>query len=281
MALPQFEELKAVPPDVEVRLVDRLADRQEVGRHGDAILFSDGARYSADDGTLIDIYGSHRIDIHPGKGWQGIVPIHFYGTGAAMLLALRGLIPIHGTALEIDGRAVLLCGRSGAGKSTMAAHLLALGARLISDDLSVLRVALGERPRLLAGRPGIRLHPDTAAWLAGQCGLETVRPSHDDKLVVRPPRVAPFSEHPLQRIILLDQQETALPAPLQMSALRMQIFRRRLMRRLPGHDRRKAALMGLAREIGTTRMRDLSQYDRDHASKQARRLYDMLDAPVA
>ena len=46
---------------------------------------------------------------------------------------------MHGTAVAIDGAAVLLRGSSGAGKSDLALRLIAAGARLVADDQSELR----------------------------------------------------------------------------------------------------------------------------------------------
>ena len=43
-------------------------------------------------------------------------------------------ITIHATAVAWRDRAVLLCGKSGSGKSAVAVELLALGCQLIADD---------------------------------------------------------------------------------------------------------------------------------------------------
>tara|TARA_R100000322_G_scaffold124685_2_gene81464 strand:- start:11767 stop:12213 length:447 start_codon:yes stop_codon:yes gene_type:complete len=43
---------------------------------------------------------------------------------------------IHATSVAIDGGAVVITGASGSGKSGLALELIALGARLISDDLT-------------------------------------------------------------------------------------------------------------------------------------------------
>ncbi len=42
---------------------------------------------------------------------------------------------IHGTAISIDGHAVLIIGKSGSGKSDLALRLIDRGAILISDDI--------------------------------------------------------------------------------------------------------------------------------------------------
>lgn len=43
---------------------------------------------------------------------------------------------IHGTAVSVHGRGALIVGPAGSGKSSLALQLLALGAGLISDDLT-------------------------------------------------------------------------------------------------------------------------------------------------
>jgi HPr kinase/phosphorylase len=61
-----------------------------------------------------------------------------------------GVEAIHGTAVEREGRALLILGPSGAGKSGLAAGMIALGARLVSDD----RVELVPGPEgLMVRRP--------------------------------------------------------------------------------------------------------------------------------
>lgn len=50
-----------------------------------------------------------------------------------------GRLRMHATAVAIDGRAVLLRGASGAGKSDLALRLIDAGARLVADDQSELR----------------------------------------------------------------------------------------------------------------------------------------------
>ena len=64
------------------------------------------------------------------------------GPGLGVLLHRRGRLVLHGSAVDVGGRAVVLLGEKGAGKSTTAAALLARGHALLTDDL----VALAARP---------------------------------------------------------------------------------------------------------------------------------------
>lgn len=54
-----------------------------------------------------------------------------------------GQLFLHATTVVIDRRALVLAGPSGAGKSTLALRMMALGARLLADDITWLGVADG------------------------------------------------------------------------------------------------------------------------------------------
>jgi serine kinase of HPr protein (carbohydrate metabolism regulator) len=67
---------------------------------------------------------------------------------------------VHATAVAWDGRAVLLFGQSGAGKSDLALRLIDRGWVLVSDDYTVIRrdggAAVAEPPATIAGRIEVR-----------------------------------------------------------------------------------------------------------------------------
>lgn len=60
-----------------------------------------------------------------------------------MALGLRRYLLIHASAVEREGRAVLMTGESGAGKSTLAALLGERGWRLLGDEFALLDPATG------------------------------------------------------------------------------------------------------------------------------------------
>ncbi len=57
---------------------------------------------------------------------------------------------LHASCVAVAGRGLLILGPSGSGKSSLALHLLALGAGLVADDRTELRVQDG---RLVARCP--------------------------------------------------------------------------------------------------------------------------------
>lgn len=57
---------------------------------------------------------------------------------------------LHASAVAVEGRGVLILGASGTGKSSLALHLIALGAQLVSDDQTELH---RDGPNLIAIAP--------------------------------------------------------------------------------------------------------------------------------
>lgn len=67
---------------------------------------------------------------------------------------------VHASCVAIGGRAVLIAGRSGSGKSDLALRLIDRGARLVSDDYTLIvrsgEFLLARAPASIAGRIEVR-----------------------------------------------------------------------------------------------------------------------------
>lgn len=74
------------------------------------------------------------------------------------------LLLLHAGAVNVEGRAVLFLGTTGAGKSTLTASFALAGHALLGDDSQALRLD-GEQPQVRAVAPGLRLLPDALAAL--------------------------------------------------------------------------------------------------------------------
>ena len=108
---------------------------------------------------------------------------------------------VHGTAVAVEGRAILIIGAPGAGKSTLALDMISRGAVLVADD----RVAVDPRgaggllltaPTALAGMieargVGLLEMPHAPARLAAVVDLDTVvvgrRPRAHDTVIAGEP----------------------------------------------------------------------------------------------
>lgn len=64
------------------------------------------------------------------------------GTGFALAATQAGRVVIHASTVVIDGAAIAVTGPSGAGKSTLVGALLALGGRILAEDVTALHDGL-------------------------------------------------------------------------------------------------------------------------------------------
>jgi hypothetical protein len=85
-------------------------------------------RFLASNGCTLD------MDPAPETDSADAMPF-LLGTGFGALLLQRGGMVLHGSAVALDGRAYVFCGRSGIGKSTLAAALCRAGCRFLNDDV--------------------------------------------------------------------------------------------------------------------------------------------------
>ncbi len=108
----------------------------------------------------------------PGESFQ----VYLLGQALSFALVRSGFEPFHATCVVVDGKAVAFLGDSGFGKSSLAAYLLSVGDRLLTDDLLLLQ----EKPEGFLAYPGpprIKLYPDMAQrYLGGVAGGVPMNP---------------------------------------------------------------------------------------------------------
>ncbi|HZA27713.1 MAG TPA: hypothetical protein VE915_08770 [Actinomycetota bacterium] len=81
-----------------------------------------------------------------------------WGVPTALCMLERGDLPIHASAVDIDGSAVLFGAPAHFGKTTLAAAFLRAGHRVLSEDLSCCRAS--PSPLIFPGPAGLRIRPD-------------------------------------------------------------------------------------------------------------------------
>lgn len=90
------------------------------------------------EGGVARISCEKYCDIH-----ESIIRSFFMGNCIAMALTQLGKVALHGSSLIYKGRTIIVCGGSGAGKSTITTALINKGATLMSDDISSISIEDG------------------------------------------------------------------------------------------------------------------------------------------
>lgn len=87
---------------------------------------------------------------------------YFVGVIMGCVLRLRGIICLHASVVNIEGKAVLFLGKKRSGKSTTAAAFAKLGFKVLSDDIAV-TTYLNNEFYIQPGYTKIRLRPKSLA----------------------------------------------------------------------------------------------------------------------
>lgn len=138
IVLPELIPAANAPADVTVALVDRLPDPPPTLHAIGATVLADATDFRIDIPGAGRFRVSHgiRIELCLADGHDAAeVRAYVLGTCIGVALLQRGMMPLHASAVEIDGRAVAFTGASGAGKSTLALALQRREHAVLCDDL--------------------------------------------------------------------------------------------------------------------------------------------------
>ena len=204
--------------DVEISSAPHQARREPkpwfevVGARHARIYLADKATIEVKDGQRIVVRKDSAFD-------EALVRVYLLGSAMGCALHQRGVLPLHVSAVEINGQAWAFTAPSGTGKSTLAARLHGLaGCGLVSDDVAALDFFDGQA-HVAGGPPLLKLQPDVAALLTQATTRPGPRPDND-KLSVHP--TAGFIQGwvPLAGIIVLERDDTLAAGSLAIEPLR-------------------------------------------------------------
>ena len=134
------------------------------------------------------------------------------GTVFGALCHQRGIMPLHGSAVDVADGCVVFVGASGAGKSTLAAALSARGHQVISDDVCFLRRSGKGGISVWPGIGRIRLWPDALEALGfDKASIERELRGYNKFLVPIAAPADPFVPRPLRGIYQLEASENFEP----------------------------------------------------------------------
>ncbi|MBG9473225.1 MULTISPECIES: aldolase [Priestia] len=104
------------------------------------------------------IENGNKILFSPMEGAQeDELRLYILGTCMGTVLLHRKILPLHGSAIAIDGKVYAIVGESGAGKSTLASAFLKRGYQLLSDDVIPVAVTDENVPVVIPAYPQQKL----------------------------------------------------------------------------------------------------------------------------
>jgi len=125
------------------------------------LAYSDGTRFVVNEAAT-HIWGS------AGESQtKEDLSTYFLGPVMGFILRRRGITALHASALAIDGKAIVLAGAAGSGKSTTAAALTLRGVSALCEDIAAVEEKDGSFTIEL-GHPRICLWPDSVELLMGR-----------------------------------------------------------------------------------------------------------------
>ncbi|MDR7079103.1 energy-coupling factor transporter ATP-binding protein EcfA2 [Neobacillus niacini] len=99
-----------------------------------------------------------RITVWPlNKYKEDVIRLYLLGSCMGAILMQRGILPLHGSAIDINGKAYAIVGNSGAGKSTLATAFLRKGYKLLTDDVIGVYFTKGNVPMVIPAYPQQKL----------------------------------------------------------------------------------------------------------------------------
>lgn len=171
--------------------------------------YSDGARFA------IDRQGQTLWADWPSGYSVEDAATYLLGPVLGFVLRLKGITPLHASAVAIADHAVAFVGAGGAGKSTTAAAFAQLGYSVISDDVVPLR-EVSQEIVVVPGYPRVNLWPDSVEALLGSAGaLPPITPTWGKCYLPLDQSQCRFeSRHlPLRAIYLLEERDPSRSVP--------------------------------------------------------------------
>ena len=170
------------------------------------------------------------IDYAPGEGaTRASVELYLNGSVYGAILHQRDILPLHGSSFVWNEQGILLCGESGAGKSSLTAGFCFAGAEFLTDDVTPL-VFKKDKPVIVPLSDRIKLWNDALQQLNQESNnLHAIYPGQEKYYFPIKNELHDF--YPLHRIFILEIAEGSsikvekLKGVQLFTALRNEIYR--------------------------------------------------------
>jgi hypothetical protein len=281
LPLPEVSTLPAGgdAPSVDIRLGNagempaaRYRDAvSEIGADDYLLTIKDVARYRVRNGREIVVDPCSEASDRNVRGF-------LLGTAIGALCHQRGLLPLHASTIELDGRAIAFAGASGAGKSTLAAFFHSRGYQVLGDDVCVVSFDNRGRPVVRPGLARLKLWRDAAAALGHRVEGLAIDVDSLEKYQFSTGTRRGTDPLPLERLYVLDQ--ACRPADIRRlsgtdaaAALIDNTYRRFLLAPMGHASAYLAQIASLLRQIGVYAVSRQRRFDLLAAEAEALELH--------
>ncbi|WP_140485434.1 hypothetical protein [Flavobacterium sp. GSA192] len=210
------------------------------------------ANYRVQKGNIIKIFPHKNSDI-------ASIKLFLNGSVLGAILHQRATLPFHGSCFEYDQKGIMICGVSGAGKSSVTAAFCKNGAQFINDDITPVEIT-DESTTIIPIKTKIKLWDDSLAKLDIVTNdLEKIRPSLEKFYL---PVEKDFKkQQTLHHIFVLsthtknDFESFELEGMAKFNTLRKQIYRKIYLKGMPETEKKYfKQLFLLVKNVRVTRI---------------------------
>lgn len=204
---------------------------------------------------------------HIWVNWNALITFEYTAAlllnmGLAYNLHLRHFTCLHGSAVEVNGQAVIFVGDSGMGKSTTASYFAQRGHPVITDDIAALQDQNGSFS-ITPGYPSLRLLDSsiTSDLLQSQPTLTPIAPDLDKQYLSLGDKRFQFAAAPLpisQIFLIVDWANEVVIEPIPPSEAAIWLNRYNYLYHLSemdAHSRNFAFLARLASVVRVSRLK--------------------------
>ncbi|MCX7013916.1 MAG: hypothetical protein NTW86_15415 [Candidatus Sumerlaeota bacterium] len=207
LPLPELVSDGHKPPAVLIRLTDLAPFSPGTGETAPYVEAVEGGTLLSWPriGTFLIRNGNEILVCPAGDVEERVLRVFILGAAMGVLLRQRGQMVLHGSCVDVRGKAVAFIGWKGSGKSTMAAAMCNRGHALLSDDVVPVQFDETGKPHVQPAYPQIKLWPDAMHALGSDpdscprvyAGLEKRAQSAESGFTYTPV--------PLQHVCVLEQ----------------------------------------------------------------------------
>ena len=219
------------------------------------LAYDDGTRFIV-DGAAKRLWGTWLPSLTTED-----VATYLVGPVMGFILRRRGVLALHASSVYMSGKAVILCGSSESGKSTVAAALALRGVPVLTEDISPVKEDKGSL-YVESGYPRICLWPDAVESLFGVPGaLPRITPTWEKCFLALDGVRATFEskKRPLKVVYLFGPRVNEADAPriedLGMRDALLELVQNTYMNWLLDRNQRAAELDVLTRLVANVSVR--------------------------